>query len=1092
MKKHCRKLPLLLLAAVWFCISPRLALAEEVNVTPKKITVEYDVFQFEGETEDESRNVILYGNANHTSEGYIELTPLQTWCSGSVWYAHQISTKEGFRTSVKFWAGGGRGDSYGGADGFALTFSETNGLGADGGYLGFVGNGAYGVELDSWKGNSGDPSGKHVAIIHNSSTNHLAYALDDRVDDSEWHELGVSYEGTVLRVYLDGELLLSNDTVQLPEYVYLGISAATGAGLNRHMIDEFKFEGVVSKGTSFEDELSYVTGVKYASGSERDYSALCYFSDRYFFLPSCGSGAYDGYNPSLSTASLCFALSAFGSNECEEGDYSKKYQNAQRFLKELEFRDISYNQWFTLRPQSDSIGVIAANKKITVPENGVEKEYTLIAVAVRGGGYESEWAGNFTLGKSGQHFGFRKAKEQVLDFLKNYIAQANITGNVKLWLVGYSRAGATANLTAAAINDGELLEEGINLKKEDFYAYCFEAPQGGLTSETGPLEKYNNIYNIININDVVTKVAMDDLGFGRYGVDYYLPARITDGDSYDKKLSDMLSFYNTMESYRDVLKGYYIDAFVMKKFMARYLAPGGESPIQDDPNQATSLSAFLDEVIHAVTTETIESRENYVSSYQNGIRVVLTALNGTLFPESPVAQVKQFGDLLIDKLTTSEMLMKAVEAVLNNDKKAALVQAIQEAVEEAMLEAGINDLSPSKAKEFVQAVVDLLIDFSSNHFDWMVTLLSNFDGVKSAHYPELCLAWLMSQDPNYVPGKTEATNLGNYRIIRINCPIDVEVYNKQGKTVAVIRNDVVQKIGENHLEAGVNEAGEKVVYLPANGEYSVRLIATDDGTMSYSVSDYSSAEGGIVRIQSYENVVIRKGEVLQAQVSAYSPEELKQTSTISSCEYRLIDGGGNVCVPNKVLSGKEAQKASFSVEAVHVGKGNVTGSGRYYSGSFAAVRAYVQEGYVFYGWYEDGKMVSGEVEYRFPVNCDRKLEARFGTEGEAEEEASEETSSSPQEQIPEEKNESPEDENGVTEEESEQEEDESTKIEDELTKEEEEEEKSSKKKSKVTVSYEEETPWWVYVAAIGGGLLLLGGLTVLFIVKRKRKNSDRQ
>ena len=35
-----------------------------------------------------------------------------------------------------------------------------------------------------------------------------------------------------------------------------------------------------------------------------------------------------------------------------------------------------------------------------------------MAVAVRGGGYESEWAGNFTLGKSGQHYGFAQAKNK--------------------------------------------------------------------------------------------------------------------------------------------------------------------------------------------------------------------------------------------------------------------------------------------------------------------------------------------------------------------------------------------------------------------------------------------------------------------------------------------------------------------------------------------------------------------------------------------------------------------------------------------------------------------------------------------------------
>lgn len=146
----------------------------------------------------------------------------------------------------------------------------------------------------------------------------------------------------------------------------------------------------------------------FASGEEKDYEAVCHYSDNYFRKTSCGTRQLDGYNHSLSTASLCLALSAFGSNDGGNSDYTNKYKNVEKLLTGLEFEEFDKNDWFVKKPQSDSIGVVAANKKLSIDD----KECTLMAVAVRGGGYESEWAGNFTLGKSGQHYGFAQAKNK--------------------------------------------------------------------------------------------------------------------------------------------------------------------------------------------------------------------------------------------------------------------------------------------------------------------------------------------------------------------------------------------------------------------------------------------------------------------------------------------------------------------------------------------------------------------------------------------------------------------------------------------------------------------------------------------------------
>ena len=185
---------------------------------------------------------LQYGDAKAIGEEVYELTALDTWQSGGLWIDERIKTQKGFTVSFSYCAGGGRDYSFGGADGLILAFSQKIGLGADGEYMGFVSGEAYGVEFDSYPGNPNDPKGKHIAIIQGKSSNHLAYVLDDRVDDDEWHDVEIDYADQRLEVCLDGKSVLSCADIDLPDEVYLGLSAATGNGRNRHLVSGFQYE----------------------------------------------------------------------------------------------------------------------------------------------------------------------------------------------------------------------------------------------------------------------------------------------------------------------------------------------------------------------------------------------------------------------------------------------------------------------------------------------------------------------------------------------------------------------------------------------------------------------------------------------------------------------------------------------------------------------------------------------------------------------------------------------------------------------------------------------------------------------------------
>ena len=213
----------------------------------------------------EDSNMELYGQAKFLDDDSIQLTPLETNSSGCVWYPHSVDTTQDFSITVSYWIGGGRELPYEGADGMILGFTEKKGIGSNGEYQGFVsGEKSYGVELDSYPYNRGDPDGKHIAIIKNNVRNHLKYVLDDRVDDGAWHKLSVSYKAKekTLTVYLDEKEVLASDGIELSQKCYLGISAATASGCNQHLIKNISIDGKIGQGRkikySIKDTYSFV------------------------------------------------------------------------------------------------------------------------------------------------------------------------------------------------------------------------------------------------------------------------------------------------------------------------------------------------------------------------------------------------------------------------------------------------------------------------------------------------------------------------------------------------------------------------------------------------------------------------------------------------------------------------------------------------------------------------------------------------------------------------------------------------------------------------------------------------------------------
>lgn len=227
--------------------------------------------------EDITEKFELFGDAMRMSNGQIRLTPMSTWKGGSAWYKRPIETSGGFTVNFEYYAGGGRDDAYGGADGIVLNLSSATGIGAQGQVMGFVGG--YGIELDSYKYNPGDPDGKHIALIHGEVSNHIVSVIDNRVDDSAWHGITVNYKDNKIEVFIDDQKILQRSNINLEKNVYVGLSAATGAGYNVHYVRNFDIS-TVSEDVSVFKNYSIVKGMKRsAEYQEKDDKIVAEFND---------------------------------------------------------------------------------------------------------------------------------------------------------------------------------------------------------------------------------------------------------------------------------------------------------------------------------------------------------------------------------------------------------------------------------------------------------------------------------------------------------------------------------------------------------------------------------------------------------------------------------------------------------------------------------------------------------------------------------------------------------------------------------------------------------------------------------------------
>lgn len=593
-------------------------------------------------------------------------------------------------------------------------------------------------------------------------------------------------------------------------------------------------------------------------GSGRDFTAAFVWDEEYF------AGLASRYNPSLATMSLAFAMAAFASTDEIAGPTRGQAWNAMDMLSQIGFDGIETNYYFTTVPHEDSMGVVAANKEIVADG----RYYTLLAIATRGSGYGMEWAGNFTVGALGYHEGFRLAAEETLRFVEDYVARHGqyFHENIKIWITGYSRGAAVANLFAAWVSNDEEIA-GLALYRENIYAYTFGTPRAVPEAFIQGQSLHTNIHNVLSPADIVTWVTPHRWGYGRYGVDRFMPERGQIGDpaAFDEML-EFLYALGTERAHRSVVRAgeqvagvvsasgrliHVTETFEYVRFDRVTLLPPGIN-LAYSPGLMTP---FLLEITNGLAAGAVD-QENYVIMLEGLLRALIA---GALGEERFVGDRM---DLAIDIFMSKFGLHNALEIGLAfaADGVRGLALLAARYLHESILEAGI-DLDGG----FTLAGA-LLNSFEYIGLNGALTLVNNLDALAAAHYPEFMLAWMKSQDINF--GGEFREFIPVFRRVGVSGPVRLRVYDEMGNLVAWFGDHEYIGALDSHI---VFVAGEDmVVYLPADSGYRVELAATGDGTLDVAVSEFSLVLSDYSRVESWLDVAVLEGDLFTLDVPAFA------------------------------------------------------------------------------------------------------------------------------------------------------------------------------------------------------------------------------
>ncbi len=457
-------------------------------------------------------------------------------------------------------------------------------------------------------------------------------------------------------------------------------------------------------------------------------SHLFYFDDRYFYNDS------DQYQNSLAVMSLGLEMASY-STSMSDLYYSEalaedvRARNLVFACRSLGFSDVELHRYAEpLTSVEDNVAYSFGTKYIS----SAESDDTLVAVVIRGGGYGAEWVSNFNVGKQGNHAGFEQAARDVENYLEAYTSnlkrEHKIIGSLKLWITGFSRAGAVANLLGEKLlsRDGF---DGIRVQRKDTFIYTFATPSGHYGRVSG---QTGHIFNVVSPNDLVPKMAPEAWNYHRNGTSVRLPALTAEAvsNAFRAYRGEELDLSNTGflgDALIDAMVSLYPDTEVFSRQAERFIRRMEAKQYQT--RNGSFVTGFILGLTGGLFADTGEAlmTSSFWDTYKILLRLGWDALGiATGFTEGGFIRAVMndgFSAALLDELA-SDGMDTIVETLISTDETSQIISRV---------EGGLGAFATS----VTSGIYTQLVDDEEQGFPDV-----SLNSFSQAHYPEHYLAWL--------------------------------------------------------------------------------------------------------------------------------------------------------------------------------------------------------------------------------------------------------------------------------------------------------------------------------------------------------------
>ncbi|MBE7005387.1 MAG: hypothetical protein E7425_14115 [Ruminococcaceae bacterium] len=651
------------------------------------------------------------------------------------------------------------------------------------------------------------------------------------------------------------------------------------------------------------------------------------------------------YNHKLATVTLALAMAGFEPEPYPETDKTAGAANIKELYRTLGF-DVKKN--FIVKnygtEDNDTVGIAMASKTI-YDQNG--SPVTLLAVTLRGSGYgDGGWAGNFEVGDRGAyHSGFYAAANSVVTEIKKALPKS---GQVRVWLTGYSRSAATANLVS------QLLSTRNICRRSEVFTYTFATPSNQIIDYYS--SSYNNIFNIINPIDVVPMVPPTRWNFGKQGTTLFIPYYVNaDAAAASEKFKELSGVeYRRADGHPALLSALMDSLLEAVDSRSTYTGYLQFALVKYKKGDNSGIDAILggkttvDEL-----TELIKNGKKYIDAASNESAPYWVSLYCDL-------ATAQFA-IAAAKINSACSYIKKTDG--ENSPYAILLNKLAGIVKQLAGECASNLVgTKTRASE-----ADFVMDIAARNFGSAALM---------QHWSEIYMAWMLTCDASDM----KETSIYKTRVAAVKCPVDVEVYDEAGNLVARTTTQTYSVTDEETgevftgtftvLDAEVTTletvilGDSKYFVLPEDQNYRIEIAAnetySEGDTMTYSITTYDGAEVDAAVV--YENVALTDASSFTADVT--SSDDGIETCTLS-------DEDDNALEPTELVTNTEFAVTFQTGEGSKVSAQTVK-DGRTATEPLDPERA----GWAFAGWYSNSGCTKA-YDFATPVTKDTTVYAKW-------------------------------------------------------------------------------------------------------------------